>query len=468
MNKLVYLYELDSVRNSNKEIEIGQQALFEEIVINGNRVVLTFNQLTDSEAFLSAVKNEKTYNSIIELFRLGAIRVSRFNNIRTASQYIQNSIDKCMENDTNTFLFSGLPVDYKEKELLELVKHSLQYSDPVILEEYLNNLKEDSHEDIKRIEYLIRFIKMILVLSTEAAANNPAKMENKRTFIEFLKKIYNSYSKYGMENMKEIETVLQQAIEVLKSIEQEFIIESGEEQALKSINNRSNWLKKLRNMEEEPKVNIAQTIINLCYNYTMEESICEVSKHYLENDDKMFWEDFQNRLSSYWNLYSEKQKIIPNENVEHVLELPDWALAVRIVKNKKEDTKNRKTILYEEGHEKDKKIWKRKLNYSILKRCGVAVIYICLFCIVQYIMGIIQGTFNFELMNLGIVSSILDIVCFGILGTLVSNWFNLPDILDSIKDIVIGIHDFFKYKYVKTGIAYKNINRRNVNEKRVV
>ena len=45
MRRFVYLFELDSVRNSKKEIQKGQQALFEEIVKKGNTVVLSFNQL---------------------------------------------------------------------------------------------------------------------------------------------------------------------------------------------------------------------------------------------------------------------------------------------------------------------------------------------------------------------------------------------------------------------------------------
>lgn len=56
MKRLVYLYELDSVRNSKKEIVLGQQALFEEIVKKGNTVVLSYNQLTDSEAFYMLLK----------------------------------------------------------------------------------------------------------------------------------------------------------------------------------------------------------------------------------------------------------------------------------------------------------------------------------------------------------------------------------------------------------------------------
>ena len=52
MNKLVYLYELDSTRISPWEIDRGRKALYEEIVMRGNRVVLTFQQLTDSKIFL--------------------------------------------------------------------------------------------------------------------------------------------------------------------------------------------------------------------------------------------------------------------------------------------------------------------------------------------------------------------------------------------------------------------------------
>ena len=46
--KYVYLFELDSVRKTDKEIIAGQKALYTEILENGYIVVLTFNQLIDS------------------------------------------------------------------------------------------------------------------------------------------------------------------------------------------------------------------------------------------------------------------------------------------------------------------------------------------------------------------------------------------------------------------------------------
>ena len=62
MNKSVYLYELDSVRNSKEEIQYAQERMFQEIILNGNQVILTMNQLADSRAFLAAIENENTFD----------------------------------------------------------------------------------------------------------------------------------------------------------------------------------------------------------------------------------------------------------------------------------------------------------------------------------------------------------------------------------------------------------------------
>ena len=48
IRKNVYLFELDSVRKTDEEIEVAQNALLDEIVLNGNVVVMTYNQLVDS------------------------------------------------------------------------------------------------------------------------------------------------------------------------------------------------------------------------------------------------------------------------------------------------------------------------------------------------------------------------------------------------------------------------------------
>ncbi|MFQ9803086.1 MAG: hypothetical protein ACLRXD_03260 [Coprococcus sp.] len=61
MSKYVYLFELDSVRKTDEEIIAGQAALYDEIVTNGNIVVLTYNQMVDSRGlFQPAKKTENT------------------------------------------------------------------------------------------------------------------------------------------------------------------------------------------------------------------------------------------------------------------------------------------------------------------------------------------------------------------------------------------------------------------------
>ena len=74
MSKYVYLFELDSVRKTDEEIIAGQAALYDEIVTNGNIVVLTYNQMVDSRGFFSLLKNGEYKEALLKLFDSGVIR----------------------------------------------------------------------------------------------------------------------------------------------------------------------------------------------------------------------------------------------------------------------------------------------------------------------------------------------------------------------------------------------------------
>ena len=116
MNKLVYLYELDSTRISPWEIDRGRKALYEEIVMRGNRVVLTFQQLTDSKIFLELLKDKKDFEIITSLFENGALRLSEYcdphtgKRICSASQYLQNAL----KGGRTRFIFSNAPVNNED------------------------------------------------------------------------------------------------------------------------------------------------------------------------------------------------------------------------------------------------------------------------------------------------------------------------------------------------------------------
>lgn len=110
MRKYVYLFELDSVRKTDADIIAGQKALYDEIVLNGNIVVLTYNQLVDSRGFFSLLRDPAYSRGLVKLFKRGAIRLSQFGDTRTVSQYLLNSIE-----DDKKFIYSALPLRYSQK-----------------------------------------------------------------------------------------------------------------------------------------------------------------------------------------------------------------------------------------------------------------------------------------------------------------------------------------------------------------
>lgn len=453
MKRLVYLYELDSVRNSQKEIEIGQQALFEEIVKKGNTVVLSYNQLADSEAFLYAVKNPDTYGEILKLFSLGVLKVSRYGEITTPSKYIQNAIEKCNAPDPNSFLFSGLPVRCTEKELLAEIQKALQYSDTEILKTLCD--KANKTKEKKRLEYIRRFVQMILIMSLDSSSGNPAKTSPKKSFTEFLELIY---SVIAQNNITKQYPSMPAAIKILKDIEAD-IRNTPDGNAL--IQNRTIWISRINNLENTEAACLAEAIIDLCYNYTVEDSIYNVSKRYNSNSTS-FQYDFLKCLEDYWAIYQEDRHIFhtgDNDTPQmYEIPLPPWDTAIRIIAEDQKLEKHRKTAfpsptgtLCEMNCTKEQKLWNKHIAHQMLSRLKTAFIYIFVFCGINYIMGLIQenflGLFNSLILNEIIQvcgTTVFATIIFGIIGSLISKWFHLPDILESVQSIGIGIKDLYR------------------------
>lgn len=511
MNRFVYLFELDSVRNNPKEIEIGQAALFEEIVKNGNTVVLAFNQLADSEAFLSAVKDKETYESIVELFTMGALKVSQFGKTRTASQYMQDSIHKCLGTEGDKFLFSGVPVLCTDKELLQIIGDALKYSDVGVLRE-MAAAETDSGEK-ERLEYIERFIRMILLLSVEEPAGHPAKQVKKHSFMEFYDKIIeilphmpeskkgdrtssqdNTAYDQGIQDTyeiyeEEIKKLLSKTLTILKEVK--YSLETGQR------NNRTNWVNRINEYKNEACQNrtrqdevcqdnecedrfdtyyLAEAIVDLCYNYTVEDSIYEISKHYLDDEDSSgendngrparFADDFWQRLTEYWKSYRMGIHMFckgdKNEREEYKISLPCWNSAVRVIKSiKKQDKKS--GYLYEENYKKERKQWQALLTYQMAARFGTALVYIILFCLADLGISLAEDSLfeavswlQPEIIPQAVWNVIYSTILFGIVGSAVAEIFHLPDILESLKGIVMGVRD--SYKIIKTprNIAHYN------------
>lgn len=472
MNKLVYLEELDSVRNTPKEIEIGQKALYEEIVVNGNKVVLSFNQVLDSRAFLCAIENEKQYKYIIELFQKGYLRFSSYIGtdkegkteiISSASQYIQNAVNKALEQEQkNTYIFSGLPIISGEKELLVLINEAIQYSNPAILERY-----SDYENDKERLDYLQRYVKTVLQLSVERLANNPVKTTNKIPLMGYIEKIQKvPMDKYFITNP---------AFQVL--LKEAFVCLDTVRETLEKPNERSNWHKKFKKMDSEASY-LAEAIVNIAYNYTVEDSIADISKHYDDTDDNDFYQDFQFRLDKYWEECKEELHILhAAEKTAHELYkewkgMPHWATATRLVAGEKaiqklKVSKNRSMVkVYETNYNTEKTKWGLKTVFTLCLQFFIAIIIAFVIHGFNEVSGAVESAVGEWLSGLGFKGDNLTIfvsnfliytVGFGTIWSLLQMILNLPDIAENLKKLCLSIFDGVVVILAPRKIAYKRL-----------
>lgn len=151
------------------------------------------------------------------------ILLKKFNEVRTPSQYIQNAIDKCNSESKEAFLFSGLPVLCTEKDFLKKIKHALQYSDTTELEKILE--KESEETEREKLEYVIRFVRMILVMSLEKISGNPPYTGEKRSFMQFYEEItqllQEEYFVFTGQYGQEVKERMPQALKCLEEIRRE-------------------------------------------------------------------------------------------------------------------------------------------------------------------------------------------------------------------------------------------------------
>jgi|GEM_PF-778404 len=506
MKKLVYLFELDSACNSKKEIINAQYILFKEILFKGNKVVLSYNQLSDSKVFFKMIENDKIYEHLLELFRLGYIKISQYKRsdneeVRTASQYIQSAIKKCKKekNNEDAYIFSVMSIS-KQKEELDKIEKSLQYSDITILEDELKKIEnklqqkeietDESHMEKEKLRWknIIKYIKMIFLLSTENLAKNSSVTYETPKIFEIVEKIISFY--YGKETKlkgytnREIETInllntnnnkgfnqLNQATKILSEIYDSIKNEDGK-------NNRSFWIKKIeedkkkKNIEIEKAYLLAELIIDLCYNYTVEMSISGVHTEYILNTnvkkaihDLEFKKTFEKKLIQCYISYEENEHVynqnknnlgieleeVHLKNDKEILE-SEWHTAIRILKEVK------KFKINEEIEKKEKIIentWLKILIRYFVVMFSTTFSYILLYFFTESIINKFQDIFlqtvNFTSIFLEFgIKTIFSILVFGIFGSLISKFLKLPDILESIQNIWYGFKDLkVMYKFYK-------------------
>lgn len=480
MSKYVYLFELDSVRKTDEEIVKGQKALYNEIVRNGNIVVLTYNQLVDSRGFFSLFDNLDYYKNLIALFENGAIRISQFGEIRTISQYLLNSIE-----DDKQFIYSALPLKFCQKRLVALMKRSLIYSDLSEIYEYFEGksrteteLKDlfievhgktlrDTSLSILQMREIIEKLYWLLstVLRVSAIHNIYIPPKDPKEYQDF--RLHNYLEAVvHFENQEDV--LWNNAIDIIKSL------------ACFGNDNRSVYLRELKqkykNEQEADKkfYQYAEAIINLCYNYTCEMSICNISKHYnideFHTDDEMltFQSDFISRLSQDWDqgLDADERYLTTETNVfiefSDMKRIPDFGQAIRIRQyagNCDVDC-TEGVERYEHELNVQKKAQRNRVLVASLKKFAILVACIAIACGVelgiQALQAATDGVIKINAFLWFILGTIFFLVITEAITTLISKkvkWFlSLSDAMGGISMVAKDTARMFR----KDGATYQN------------
>jgi len=436
--KYVYLFELDSVRKTDEEIIEGQKALYNEIVVNGNIVVLTYNQLVDSRGFFSLLSDSKYYENILELFKRGAIRISQFGDVRTVSQYLIHSTESDKQ-----FIYSALPVKGSQRRLLALIKRSLMYSD--LSEIYSYTSKSESPKNMEALQTLFAEV----IKDTKEIRDTNLKLGEMREIMDNLywllsivlrlsviheiyipprdKEEYKNLTFYNILNIvinmgepgyreshldrdiiRELDidykALWKEAIDIIKNLG---AFRDGK-------NDRSVYLRELLETSQKQneiglnrvKYQYAEAILNICYNYACEISICNISKHYnmeeleVKNSElTTFKADFAARLQQHWKKgWKIDQRFLLNdtnyfEKFTKIGKLNNFFLAVKVTEyaeyEKQCDTG--KIHRYEDRYEKQKIMHKTKMEKNILVKILFALIAIIFAVFLNDCLGELQN-----------------------------------------------------------------------------
>lgn len=304
MNRLVYLYELDSAVGSEAGIKVGKNALLEETLGRGNQVVISFNQLTDSKALIELLHDEKTYEQVLRLFKNGSLKVVRFSYkqkdeegnvenvcVRTAAQYLLNNLESLRKEKTeeDAFICGGIPMKKGDTKSVDRLCRAIMYNDPHL---------------VKTDKKVFRYVNVILEISKNPDCYIEGK-EEKWEFIDLMHKICDP------ENMKkhlkrldgEEKETYKRAVTLLTELEKK---EKNGERLIRKPNARSGWVSGIREMAEydEKGKNLALHMVHLCYNYAVEDGIEGVTKRYTvehrEDEKRELPGDYIARIREYF------------------------------------------------------------------------------------------------------------------------------------------------------------------------
>lgn len=461
VRKYVYLFELDSVRKTDADIIAGQKALYDEIVLNGNIVVLTYNQLVDSRGFFSLLRDLNYSKGLVKLFKRGAIRLSQFGDTRTVSQYLLNSIE-----DDKKFIYSALPLRYSQKRLTALMRRCLTYSDLSEIHNYIELAGKTDEASREKVEALFVEILNGTEHRTSLSRNQMQMvLENLYSLLAIVLRISTLHDIYicprdpkEYRNLK-LWNILDAVLKFDVGQDQALFAEAADLirglDAFRDHNqNRSVYIRQIHDQADMVQVSCrqyARAIVDLCYNYACENSICNISKHYnvdelLEDrtDKPTFQADFFSRMQQYWRDGADGDTRFPLEETNEFMpftereKIPDIQEAVRLVDylDYKETDEVEDVARYEYEVDKQQQKQQKTIMFAIAQKMFFTLLCIVIACFVEFAFNWMQDQFDTYFVFNSFVETLFMLFLTEAITTMLSNWF--PSVL-TLSDAVGGI-----------------------------
>ncbi len=499
-----YLDSIDSVRNSDTEVILGQNALLDCLFYTDHTVVLTMQQLTDSRVFGNLLRDSDCTEYIMYQFVTGRLRYSQYDTIKTPSQYVQNSLLKCKDRG---YLFSYLPIKQEDEKMLNAELNALRNGSL----EYLEELKEERPNELDQIEFLENYTRLLLHLGTLNLARTTPKQKDKcRSLTYFLDVIIKSVS-VMKSSVEDINT--RKATEEIKTFytdTSQILIDAHSELKQKRVDqNRTEWHNYLRNKAVESTCDIrcywlAEAMGDVAYNLTLEDSIngCVVVEGEGLEQRVQAW------LVRYWKLARTTDSGVWIEDIKDMsFQKPvhqflkqdgnatyDWNIEYDKIKKRWEELKTLTEDMNKvEKKKPSEKSWSKRLKYlsfQLIINCLWAII---VFGVVQFIASIdyisilsnskpiwqkfcelyrsdelISRMFayvRFYFNGQEFINNLINIFVIGTLFTLLSNWFKVQDFLDSLKKLCRGIgYGCLSYKVSKNPFKRRRSSESHENK----
>lgn len=371
----VYLYELDTVNTSEADMKKAEHAMFREIVVNGNTIVLSGNQLVDSRAFWHVVFDDEKYDVLKRFCRIGRIKVSLKSEDGTPIGFLINRVRdriRYLEKNSKSGFFFSLFTEIQDRKCF------LRDLEEAATKNDIRSLRK-KYYDVK----VSRYLEILTELSIEGHYLDNEKSD------ELYKVVSDTYNKLKIEanlsqdDLKRVDVFVKDCYDA-------------------RVNSRSEIKQRLNDSGFKDKEQVSlflDTIVNISYNIVVEKSIPNISLRITNLGDvyknyKTENSEVQDISKDYWEKgVSIVERCINSQKSKKIKE-----------SKKSKKSKNTKELVesndYNEVISDQRKNWIELIKKSMRNKIGTIFVFLVLNVLFFILVCGVQDILNVNIDNI--------------------------------------------------------------------